>query len=48
VEEALRGKRRGVDSKLLFEEFTPVRNAINTGLQRIRELQKERRRQPSS
>jgi pSer/pThr/pTyr-binding forkhead associated (FHA) protein len=41
IEEALRGKRRGVDSKLLFEEFTPVRNAINTGLQRIRELQRD-------
>jgi pSer/pThr/pTyr-binding forkhead associated (FHA) protein len=41
IEEALRGRRRAVDSKLLFEEFTPVRNAINTGLQRIRELQRD-------
>lgn len=41
IEEALRGKRRSVDSKLLFEEFNPVRNAVNTGLQRIRELQRD-------
>jgi hypothetical protein len=41
VEEALRGKRRGVESKLMFEELGPVRNAINTGLQRIRELQRD-------
>lgn len=41
TEEALRGRRRNVDSKLLFEELTPVRNAINTGLQRIRELQRD-------
>ncbi|MDO9181650.1 MAG: FHA domain-containing protein [Bacteriovorax sp.] len=41
IEEALRGKRRSVESKLLFEELNPVRNAINTGLQRLRELQKD-------
>jgi hypothetical protein len=41
VEEALRGKRRNVESKILFEELNPVRNAINTGLQRIRELQRD-------
>lgn len=41
TEEALRGRRRNIDSKLLFEEFNPVRNAINTGLQRIRELQRD-------
>ena len=41
IEEGLRGKRRSVESKLLFEEFGPVRNAINTGLQRIRELQRD-------
>ncbi len=41
IEEGLRGKRRSVDSKLLFEEMNPVRNAINTGLQRIRELQRD-------
>lgn len=39
IEEALRGKRRNVDSKLLFEELIPVKNSINTSLQRIRELQ---------
>ena len=41
IEEALRGRRRGVESKLQFEEMNPVRNAINTGLQRIRELQRD-------
>ncbi len=41
TEEALRGKRRNIDSKLSFEELAPVRNAINTGLQRIRELQRD-------
>jgi len=41
VEEALRGRRRSVDSKLLFEELNPVRNSINTSLQRIRELQRD-------
>ncbi len=41
LEDALRGRRRGVDSDLLFEELNPVRNAINTGLQRLRELQKD-------
>ncbi len=41
IEEGLRGRRRSVESKLLFEEMNPVRNAINTGLQRIRELQRD-------
>lgn len=41
IEEGLRGKRRSVESKLLFEELNPVRNAVNTGLQRIRELQRD-------
>lgn len=38
IEDALRGKRRNVDSKVLFEELGPVRASINTSLQRIREL----------
>lgn len=41
IEEGLRGRRRSVESKLMFEEMNPVRNAINTGLQRIRELQRD-------
>lgn len=41
IEEGLRGKRRAVDSTLLFEELIPVRNAVNTSLQRIRELQRD-------
>lgn len=41
LEEALRGKRRSLESKLLFEELGQVRNAVNTSLQRIRELQRD-------
>ncbi|MGZ3808722.1 MAG: FHA domain-containing protein, partial [Bacteriovorax sp.] len=41
TELALRGRRRNIDSNTLFEELGPVRNAINTGLQRIRELQRD-------
>lgn len=41
IEEALRGKRRNVDSSLLFEEMSPVRNSVNTTLQRLRELQRD-------
>jgi pSer/pThr/pTyr-binding forkhead associated (FHA) protein len=41
IEEALRGKRRAVESPLLFEEIQPVRNSINTCLQRLRELQRD-------
>jgi pSer/pThr/pTyr-binding forkhead associated (FHA) protein len=41
IEEALRGKRRALDSLLLFEELDPVRNAVNTSLQRLRELQRD-------
>jgi hypothetical protein len=41
TEEGLRGKRRSLESQLCFEEMTPVRNAINATLQRIRELQRD-------
>ncbi len=41
IEEALRGRRRNVDSQLLFEELGPVRESVNTTLQRLRELQKD-------
>lgn len=41
LEEALRGKRRSIESLLQFEELVPVKNAMNTGLQRIRELQRD-------
>jgi hypothetical protein len=41
LEEALRGRRRNTESQLLFEELHPVRVAINSGLQRLRELQKD-------
>jgi pSer/pThr/pTyr-binding forkhead associated (FHA) protein len=38
LEDALRGKRKIVDSKILFEELNGVKSSINTSLQRIREL----------
>jgi len=41
IEESLRGKRKGLDSKYLWEEMNPLRNSINTILQRLRELQKD-------
>jgi NADH:ubiquinone oxidoreductase subunit 2 (subunit N) len=41
IEEALRGKRRNVDSLLLFDELSPVRNSVNTTLQRLRELKRD-------
>lgn len=41
IEESLRGKRRGLESKYLWEELNPLRNSINTILQRLRELQKD-------
>ncbi len=41
VEEGLRGRRKNVDSKMLFEELNPIRASINTSLQRIRELADE-------
>lgn len=41
IEEGLRGRRRSIESKFLFEEMIGVRNAANTGLQRIRELQRD-------
>jgi len=40
IEEAMRGKRRQVETKFLFEEMNPVVNSVNTILQRLRELQK--------
>lgn len=41
IEEGLRGRRRSVESRLLMEELNSVRNAVNTSLQRIRELQRD-------
>lgn len=41
IEDALRGKRRSIEIALLFEEINPVKNSINTALQRIRELQRD-------
>lgn len=39
IEEALRGKRRNLESKYLMNELGPLRNSINSILQRLRELQ---------
>src|SRR5690606_37366891 len=41
IEEALRGKRKGLESSYLMDELGPLRNSINSLLQRIRELNKE-------
>lgn len=41
IEEVLRGKRKELESKLLMSELAPLRNTINSILQRIRELQND-------
>lgn len=41
IEEVLRGKRKELESKQEFEELSPLRNSVNSILQRIRELQNE-------
>jgi hypothetical protein len=41
TEEVLRGKRKELESKHSFIELSPLRNTINSILQRIRELQSE-------
>lgn len=41
LEEAIRGKRRGIESKYLMDELGPLRNSINSVLQRVRELDKD-------
>ena len=41
IEDALRGKRKNVESKYLMKELLPLRNSINSVLQRIKELQRE-------
>tara|TARA_R110002072_G_scaffold534_1_gene3436 strand:+ start:46904 stop:48460 length:1557 start_codon:yes stop_codon:yes gene_type:complete len=41
IEEAIRGKRKSLDSKYLMEELNPLRGSINTILQRMRELNNE-------
>ncbi len=39
IEESLRGKRKELESKLLMKESIPLKNTINSVLQRLRELQ---------
>ncbi|OUR93701.1 hypothetical protein A9Q84_19760 [Halobacteriovorax marinus] len=41
IEEALRGKRRNLESRFLFSEMDTLRGSVNSVLQRIRELQNE-------
>ncbi len=41
VEEALRGKRKSVESRYLMNEISPLRSSINSMLQRMRELNNE-------
>jgi pSer/pThr/pTyr-binding forkhead associated (FHA) protein len=39
IENVLRGRQKELESKLLMEEMRPLRNSINSILQRMRELQ---------
>lgn len=39
LENVLRGKQKELESKYLFKEFVPLRNSVNSILQRLRELQ---------
>lgn len=41
IEEAMRGRRKSLESEYLFTELEPLRNSINSLLQRNRELQNE-------
>jgi len=41
IEDALRGKRKLVESEYLMDELNPLRTSINSIIQRIRELQNE-------
>lgn len=41
IEEAIRGKRKNLESRFLFKELNPLRNSINSLLARIRELNNE-------
>jgi pSer/pThr/pTyr-binding forkhead associated (FHA) protein len=41
TEEALRGRRKSLESRWLMKELDPLRNTINALLQRIRELNRE-------
>jgi PAS domain-containing protein len=41
IEEALRGKRRGVEGTYLWSEINPLASSINVALQRLRELQSD-------
>ncbi|MBY0516583.1 MAG: FHA domain-containing protein [Bacteriovoracaceae bacterium] len=39
IENVLRGKQKELDSKYMFKEISPLRNTLNSMLQRLRELQ---------
>lgn len=41
IEEAMRGKRKSLESAYLMEELNPLRSSVNTILQRMRELNNE-------
>jgi len=41
IEDTLRGKRKNLESRYLFEAFEGLRSSINTILQRMRELQNQ-------
>ena len=41
IEEALRGKRKNLESRYMMQEIDPLRNSINSILTKMRELQNE-------
>lgn len=41
IEEVLRGKRKELEMATLFDEMTPLKNTVNSILQRVRELQSD-------
>lgn len=41
IEEVLRGKRKELEMSTLFEELSPLKNTMNSVLQRLRELQSD-------
>ncbi|MCO4754300.1 MAG: FHA domain-containing protein [Bacteriovoracaceae bacterium] len=41
IEEVLRGKRKELEMPVLFDEIQPLKNTVNSILQRVREMQSE-------
>lgn len=41
IEQSMRGTRKQIESKYLFQELTPLKQSINSIIQRVRELQND-------